>query len=97
MPLAASAATNGTLASCRAFAELSESVFLRRNQGVPAATQKADWEKVIAGKKDAASQRVLMGNILTYAYSPKARGISPKQAKTQYFQDCRASVEVSKP
>ena len=91
------AVTNEPLAICRSFAELSESVFLRRNQGVPAATQQADWEKVIAGKKDAAAQRALMGNILKYAYSPKARGVSPKQAKTQYFRDCRASLEAGKP
>lgn len=93
LPVAAPAATPGPLATCREFAELSETVFTRRDQGVARAVQEADWEKIIAGKKNAATSRGLMSNILTYAYSPKARSVSPKQAKTEYFKGCRASLE----
>ena len=96
LPLSATATpapSNTGLALCKEFAQLSATAFTRRDQGVSLTTQQADWDKVIAGKKDAAAQRTLMGNILQYAYSPKARGVSPKQAKKSYFTDCRASLE----
>jgi hypothetical protein len=92
LPVTAPAATPGPLATCREFAELSETVFIRRDQGVTQAAQEADWEKIIAGKKNAPISRGLMANILTYAYSPKARSVSPKQAKSEYFKGCRAST-----
>jgi accessory colonization factor AcfC len=92
-PVGAQAAPSSTLASCREFASLSEAVFVRRDAGVASAQQSADWERIIAGRSDAATARQLMKNILDYAYSPKARAITPKQAKTDYFRGCLASVE----
>jgi hypothetical protein len=94
LPLAAPAAIpQEKLATCREFAGLAEAVFTRRDAGVSAAQQRADWEKVTLKRKQPAIARTLMGNIVKYAYSPKARNVTPKAAKTEYFRSCLASLD----
>ncbi|MBY0355978.1 MAG: hypothetical protein K2Q12_09670 [Rickettsiales bacterium] len=92
LPVATSAVAPKSLAICREFAELTKTVVMRRDAGITESAQARDWEKVIAQHEEQATKRALMANILHYAYSPDAKAVTAKQARTEYFKGCRASI-----